>query len=68
MKFVGLFLKLMPVWFGVGVLGPVLAELYLRTPLHTISGVEFERDTVYIVCMIFGAMYGFIAFMTGRWI
>jgi hypothetical protein len=68
MKLVEYFLKLMPVWFGIGFLGPVMAELYLRTPLHSFSGLSVESSTVYLTCMLAGAAYGLVAFITGRWI
>ena len=63
-------LDLMPVWFGIGFLGPVLAEIYLRTALNSYlpppAGVDGAQ--IYAACMIFGGAYGLIAWKLGRWI
>ena len=61
-------LKMMPVWFGIGFLGPVLAELYLRTPLHSLLPVQATSVQIYAACMIFGGLYGAFALRFGRWI
>tara|TARA_B110000971_G_scaffold221395_1_gene268349 strand:+ start:2017 stop:2229 length:213 start_codon:yes stop_codon:yes gene_type:complete len=63
-------LDLMPVWFGIGFLGPVLAEIYFRTPLNSYFPLPITAETshVYGVCMIFGGLYGLVAWKTGRWI
>lgn len=62
------FLRSLPVLFGFGFLGPVLAEIYLRTPLHEFIPITDERSYVYAGCMLFGALYGVIAIKTGRWV
>ena len=61
-------LTMMPVWFGIGFLGPVLAELALRTPLGEALGITAEPMQIYAACMAFGGAYGLIAWRTGRWI
>ena len=61
-------LKMMPIWFGIGFLGPVLAEIYLRTPLGDMLGLAASSSQIYTACMAFGGIYGFIAWRTGRWI
>ena len=61
-------LKMMPIWFGIGFLGPVLAEIYLRTPVGNFLGIDAERGQIYLACMIFGGIYGTIAWRIGRWI
>ena len=61
-------LEFMPVWFGIGFLGPVLAELYLRTSINEMVRLSADSSQVYAVCMVFGAAYGLIAWRTGRWI
>lgn len=60
-------LKMMPVWFGIGFLGPVLAELYLRTPLHGYVSINLASEGIYATCMVFGGAYGLVACRTGRW-
>jgi hypothetical protein len=51
-------------------LGPVLAEIYLRTALNSYlpppAGVDGAQ--IYAACMIFGGAYGLIAWKIGRWI
>lgn len=61
-------LKMMPVWFGIGFLGPVLAELYIRTPLSAYLALPASSQQVYLACMVFGGVYGVIAWRIGRWI
>jgi len=61
-------LKMMPIWFGIGFLGPVLAELYLRTPLQNAVPLSASNEQIYIACMIFGGLYGIFAWRFGRWI
>ena len=61
-------LEFLPVWFGIGFLGPVLAELYLRTPINEMVRLSADSNQVYAVCMAFSAVYGLIAWRTGRWI
>ena len=61
-------LKMMPVWFGIGFLGPVLAELYLRTPLGEMLALPVSTMDVYAACMTFGGAYGAVAWRTERWI
>lgn len=65
-------LKMMPVWFGIGFLGPVLAELYLRTPLGQAAydnfGLVANNSQIYMVCMAFGGLYGVFAWRVGRWV
>jgi hypothetical protein len=68
MKIVETLLKMMPVWFGIGFLGPVLAELYMRTPLHSFVPVQATSVQIYTVCMVFGGLYGVFALRFGRWI
>lgn len=65
-------LKMMPVWFGIGFLGPVLAELYLRTPLGAFlalnASLNASTTNIYTACMVFGGLYGVFAWRVGRWI
>lgn len=61
-------LKMMPVWFGIGFLGPVLAEIYLRTPVGEALNLGLESGQIYTACMIFGGLYGVFAWRFGRWI
>tara|TARA_B100000925_G_scaffold283957_1_gene258381 strand:+ start:579 stop:785 length:207 start_codon:yes stop_codon:yes gene_type:complete len=68
MKFVASILKMMPVWFGIGFLGPVLAEVYLRTPLHSLAPIQATSANIYAACMIIGGLYGVFALRFGRWI
>ncbi len=68
MEIVAKILKMMPVWFGIGFLGPVLAELYLRTPLHNLVPIQATSGQIYTACMIFGGLYGVFALRFGRWI
>lgn len=62
------FVQMLPVWFGIGFLGPVLAELYLRTPLQEALSLGLASADIYAVCMIFGGAYGVFAWRFGRWI
>lgn len=65
-------LNLMPVWFGLFFLGPVIAEIALLAAhngvlpdsLNSLISNTHLRAT----CMAFGGIYGLIAFKTGRWI
>lgn len=65
-------LNLMPVWFGLFFLGPVIAEIALLAAhngvlpdsLNSLISNTYLRAT----CMAFGGIYGLIAFKTGRWI
>lgn len=59
---------MMPVWFGIGFLGPVLAEFYLRTPLGGAIGLDLNNSQIYMLTMSFGGVYGIIAWRTGRWV
>jgi hypothetical protein len=73
-------LSLMPIWYGVFFIGPLLAELTLRTSLFTpvlsfLSSAlpvgivnTIEALPVYGVCMVIGGGYGIFAHVTGRWI
>lgn len=61
-------LKMMPIWFGICFLGPVLAEIYLRTPAGDFLSLNAESSQIYMACMVFGSIYGFIAWRIGRWI
>jgi hypothetical protein len=61
-------LEFMPVWFGIGFLGPVLAELYLRTSINEMVRLSADSEQIYAFCMTFGAVYGLIAWRWGRWI
>ncbi|MDB4106492.1 hypothetical protein N9566_00350 [bacterium] len=65
-------LQLMPVWFGLLFVGPVLAEVITRSPLSAFLPTDTASMLVglslYQLCMIFGGLYGLVAFKTGRWI
>lgn len=61
-------LKMMPVWFGIGFLGPVLAELCLRTPIYDSLPIGLSAHDIYIACMSFGGLYGVFAWRIGRWL
>jgi len=67
-KLVETVLKMMPVWFGIGFLGPVLAEIYLRTALSAYLPLHATSVQIYTVCMVFGGLYGLFAWRLGRWI
>jgi hypothetical protein len=67
-KLIETVLKMMPVWFGIGFLGPVLAELYLRTFLQSVFPLQATSVQIYTACMIFGGLYGLFAWRVGRWI
>ena len=73
-------LSLMPIWYGLFFIGPLLAELTLRTSIFT-PALDFLGNTlpigvvgaietlpVYGICMIIGGTYGLVAQITGRWI
>ena len=73
-------LSLMPVWYGLFFIGPLLAEVTMRTSIFT-PALDFLGSTlpvdfvstietlpVYSVCMIIGGTYGLVAQLTGRWI
>lgn len=59
---------MMPIWFGIGFLGPVLAEIYLRTSVGDILNLGLENTELYLACMVFGGLYGCFAWRFGRWI
>ena len=61
-------LKMMPVWFGIGFLGPVLAELCLHAPIYDNLPIGLSIRDIYIACMSFGGLYGLVAWRFGRWI
>ena len=61
-------LKMMPVWFGIGFLGPVLAELCHLAPIYNILPMSLSTRDIYVACMSFGGLYGVFAWRTGRWI
>ncbi len=68
-------LKLLPLWFGLFFLAPVMAEIVLRPPLldwlpSALAGpfTGLPVYPVYGVCMLIGGIWGFIALKTGRWI
>jgi hypothetical protein len=64
-----IFGRSLPVLFGVGFLGPVLAETILRTSLIDHMPLALSRaDVIYALCLIFGFIYGLIAVRFGRWI
>jgi hypothetical protein len=67
-KLIETVLKMLPVWFGIGFLGPVLAELYMRTALNSLFPMQVSSVKIYTACMIFGGLYGLIAWRFGRWI
>ncbi|MCH1541783.1 MAG: hypothetical protein L7U45_01845 [Alphaproteobacteria bacterium] len=67
-KLIEKLLKMMPVWFGIGFLGPVFAELYLRTSLQSLFPLQATSVQIYAACMIFGGLYGLLAWRIGRWI
>ena len=73
-------LSLMPIWYGLFFIGPLLAEITLRTSIFT-PALEFLGNTlpigvvgtietlpVYGICMTIGGTYGLVAQITGRWI
>jgi hypothetical protein len=70
----------MPIWYGLFFIGPLLAELTLRTSIFT-PALDFLGNTfpigvvgaietlpVYGICMSIGGTYGLVAQITGRWI
>lgn len=70
----------MPIWYGLFFIGPLLAELTLRTSIFT-PALGFLGNTlpigmvgaietlpVYGICMSIGGTYGLVAQITGRWI
>ncbi len=65
-------LNLMPVWFGLFFLGPVIAEIALlaadKGVLPDSLNSLISNTHLRIACMAFGGIYGLIAFKTGRWI
>ena len=61
-------LRMMPVWFGVGFLGPVLAELCHFTPIYDRLPMILSTRDIYVACMSFGCLYGVIAWRIGRWL
>ncbi|MDA8625103.1 hypothetical protein N9M29_03250 [Alphaproteobacteria bacterium] len=67
-KLIETVLRLLPIWFGIGFLGPVLAELYLRTSLQSLFPLQATSAQVYAACIIFGGLYGLVAWRVGRWI
>ena len=66
------FLGLMPLWFGLFFLGPVMAELLIISlDIGLIQGAlntSLRNAPITFICMTIGGVYGFIAFKTGRWI
>ena len=73
-------LSLMPIWYGLFFIGPLLAEITLRTSIFA-PALDFlgnimpigvvgtiEALPVYGICMAIGGTYGLIAQITGRWI
>ena len=73
-------LSLMPIWYGLFFIGPLLAEITLRTSIFT-PALDFLGNTlpidvvgtietmpVYGICMTIGGTYGLVAQITGRWI
>ena len=73
-------LSLMPIWYGLFFIGPLLAEITLRTSIFT-PALDFLGNTlptdlvgtietlpVYGICMTIGSTYGLVAQITGRWI
>ena len=61
-------LKMMPVWFGVGFFGPAIAEIFVRTPAYGLRLIGINPETVYIITMMLGGLYGIVAWRSGRWI
>ena len=61
-------LKMMPVWFGIGFLGPVIAEIFVRTPAYGLLPIGVDPETVYFSTMTLGGLYGIVAWRSGRWI
>ena len=43
-------LMMMPIWFGIAFLGPVLAEIYLRTPVGAYLALDLTSAQVYAAC------------------
>ena len=69
--------KYLPVLFGAFFLGPVTAEILTRSSLinyvgHTSGQVDVEQIALGLslmhLCMIVGALWGFVAVLRGRWI
>lgn len=52
---------LMPLWFGLFFLGPVLAEI-------TLLFASDNAILIYPACMTVGGVWGFCAHRFGRWI
>ena len=73
-------LGFMPIWYGIFFIGPLLAEISLRTSilspvsklisslLPNIVYATIETLPVYGICMVIGGIYGIFAQVTGRWI
>ena len=70
----------MPIWYGLFFIGPLLAEITLRTSIFT-PALDFlvktlpigvigtvETLPVYGICITIGGTYGLVAQVTGRWI
>ena len=57
---------MMPVWFGIGFLGPVIAEIFLRTPAHELLPIGADPETLYFSTIALGGLYGIVAWRSGR--
>ena len=60
------FMRLMPLWFGLFFLGPLMAELCLRTGAAAWVGAPSLH--VYGACITIGGLWGGLACKYGRWI
>ena len=80
MKVITRLLGIMPIWYGIFFIGPLLAEISLRTSIFSpvsklissllpnIVYAAIETLPVYGICMVIGGIYGIFAQVTGRWI
>lgn len=65
-------IKMMPIWFGLFFLGPLMAEILTRTAIA--SYVPFALTSLvadwplYPTCMAIGGFWGGFAYLSGRWI
>jgi len=58
-----IFFKLMPVWFGLGFLAPLIAQTLIHTGLAGVLPVS-----PLIFGLVVGGGWGAVAVKTGRWI
>ncbi len=69
-KVLEVFLSLMPLWFGVFFLGPVISEiLTLVTGASGVVLVPSIGELLYLhLFMVFGGLWGGLAMLRRRWI